>query len=480
MSCVDALLQRSMLVAVAAVWAASVALAGPAAGADRIAASSVLAAADDNATLTAARKTNQGDPITIGALLSQSTCRSSSTSCLLLKMEYAVQESPPKDRPPLNIALVLDNSGSMAEARKLPYTLEAARIVIENMTEQDTLALIAFNDRTIVLSAAGRVVNKAFLRHRLEEVVPENYTNLSAGLLEGIAQVRAHSADGQKRHVLLLTDGQANRGATSATALRTIAQEATRSGIGVSTFGVGSEFNERLLADLATAGSGRYVYIGTPEQIPTAFQDELHGLIEVVAQNAAIEIMVRGGEITKVYGQLLDEPTSSHKVVVGDLRAAEHGFVLAQLDSGRSGRVTNLQADVRVLFDDPATGLRLTRTASAQLPSRAGPEDQSIAFLSAILEAVEAADLAAQGLDTERYRSARSSFERLYAQARDFAMRTRDQELLNQTFVLKHFMEELAIAEKQGLLHGHQEARARLQKESHYLRYLLTHHRPGS
>ena len=59
-------------------------------------------------------------------------------------------------------------------------------------------------------------------------------------------------------------------------------------------------------------------------------------------------------------------------------------------------------------------------------------------------------------------------------------MNKRDQELLNQTFVLKHFMEELTAAEKEGLLHGHKEARARLQKESHYLRYLLTHHRPGS
>lgn len=58
-------------------------------------------------------------------------------------------------------------------------------------------------------------------------------------------------------------------------------------------------------------------------------------------------------------------------------------------------------------------------------------------------------------------------------------MRSRGQELLNQAFVLKHFMEELTAAEKEGLLHGHSEARARLQKESHYLRYLLTQHRPG-
>jgi hypothetical protein len=101
-----------------------------------------------------------------------------------------------------------------------------------------------------------------------------------------------------------------------------------------------------------------------------------------------------------------------------------------------------------------------------------------LVLLASILDAVEGADLAAQGLDTQRYRTARNTFERRYDEARNFAVHTRDQELLNQTFVLKHFMDELALAEKSGLLHGHREAQARLQKESHYLQYLLTHHRP--
>ncbi len=427
-----------------------------------------------------AEEADSADPITLRVLLSRSGCRDAPASCSLLKVEYAAEARARQERPPLNIALVLDSSGSMAEARKLPYALEAARMVIENATDGDILALVAFNDQAVVLSGAGRVVNKPFLSHRLGEIAPENYTNLSAGLLEGIAQVDANSAGGQVRQVLLLTDGQANRGETSPAALRNISEQAKRRGIGVSTFGVGSEFNEKLLAEVATGGGGRYVYVGTPEEIPTAFERELHGLLEVVAQNAVLEIKVSGVEIGKVYGQLHDEPTSSHRLIIGDLRASERGFVLMELRPLRSVSRAGLQADVRFVFDDPQAGARISRVASVRGPTSAASDDRAIALLAAILEAVETADLAAQGLDVERYRRAKASFERLYDDARGFAMRSRDQELLNQTYGLKHFMEELTTAEEAGLLHGHPEALARLRKESHYLRYLLTHHGPGS
>lgn len=426
-----------------------------------------------------AAQITQDGPIALRAVFGRAACSKSSADCRFLKVEYAATAvRAPVDRPPLNIVLVLDNSGSMAEARKLPYTLDAARWVVENLTERDVIAIVAFNDQATVLSGAGRAVNKPFLLHRLDEISPENLTNLSAGLLEGIAQVSVHNANGQVNQVLLLTDGQANRGETNPAALRNIAQQAKLRGIGLSTFGVGSGFNERLLADLAGAGGGRYVYVKTPEQIPTAFKDELHDLLEVVGQNAVIEVAVTGGAIGKVYGQLLDEPTSSYKLVIGDVRATERGFVLVEFNPLRSDSA--LQADVRLVYDDPNAGARVSRVASVRPSVIDQPEDPSIAILAAVLNAVEEAEIAAQGLDIERYRRATASFERLYNLAREFAIRNRDQELLNQTFVLKHFMAELVAAETEGLLHGHRDAQEKLKKESHYLRYLLNHHRPQS
>lgn len=399
---------------------------------------------------------------------------------LLLKVDYAAAARDRVDRPPLNVALVLDSSASMAESQKLVYTLKAARWVIENLSDRDTVAMVAFDDEATVLSGAGRVVNKPFLFHRLDEIVPRNLTNLSAGLLEGIAQVSSQAAEGQVRQVFLLTDGKANRGETEPAALRKVVQEARARGIGVSTFGVGSDFNETLIADMAAAGGGRYVYVRSPEQIPTAFKDELRGLLQVVAQNAVLTITVTSGGIGKVYGQLREEASASSVINIGDLRATESGFFLGEVRPARAGGGAATRVDVQLVYDDPRTAKRINRAIGVSLKPGDGAEDRSVALLASILDAVESAEAAVQGLDIERHERAQASFDKLYQRAREQAVRTRDQELLSQTFVLKHFMGELAAAEQAGLLHGHREAQEQLKKESHYLRYLLMHHRPGS
>ena len=250
----------------------------------------------------------EGGALTLRAAVSHSSYSQSTPAPLLLKVDYASPAAPPTNRPPLNIALVLDRSSSMAEDKKFAYTMEAAREVIENLSDRDIISIVAFNERVLVLSPAGRVVNKPFLYHRLDDIVPEGFTDISAGLLEGLAQVNSQSGEGQVKQVLLLTDGQANRGVTDPSALRKTVEKARAKGVGLSTLGCGTNYNEKLLTAMAEAGGGRYTYVRSPEQIPDAFKEELRGLLEVVAQNARLEITVEQGMITKVFGQLWEQP----------------------------------------------------------------------------------------------------------------------------------------------------------------------------
>lgn len=431
----------------------------------------------ENNVLSTASQADSDGPVTLRAVLSRTEPDKTRPQRLLLRVDYAAARAT-VDRPRLSIALVIDRSASMAESRKLPYALAAARWVVDNMADGDTLAIIAFGDQATVLSAAGRVVNKPFLFHRLDEVSPLGSTNLSAGLLEGIAQLGGAGIVGQVKQVLLLTDGLANRGETNLASLRRIAERAQAQGIGISTMGVGTHFNESLLADLAAAGGGRYTYIKTADQIPSAFKDALRGLLLVIAQNMFVEVDVTGGAIGRMYGQVLDQPIRTYKRSVGDLRATESGFLLAELEPSDVGAGENVQVDVRLVFDDLQAGERVGRVVRVRPPHDGSKgQDQSVILVAAILDAVERADAALRGLDAERYGQARVLFERLHERAREHAIRTRDQQLLNQAFVLKHFMGELAVAEREGLFHGHREARDKLAKESHYLRYLLTHHR---
>ena len=422
-------------------------------------------------------------PVVIHAALSHAAYAKANPPVLFLKVDYAVAGDTAVERPPLNIALVLDRSGSMAEDRKFAYTLDAAREVIANLNDRDVLAIVAFNDRATVLAPAGRVVNKQFLLHRLTEVAPGGYTDISAGLLEGIAQIDSQRAEGQVRHVLVLTDGMANRGVTGAAPLRKMVEKAHARGIGVSTFGCGTEFNEKRLTEMAAAGGGRYIYVKSPEQIPTAFVEELHGLLQPAVQNSAIDVTVKGAEVGKVFGQMGGSPSRAQRFDLGNLRAGERGTFLMELKPSRFEAGAAVEAEARLNFDDPQAGERVKRTVTARAAfSENGDlaalgENAEVVLYGRIFRALENAEEAAKGLDIARSREAHAAFDQLYEQARKQALRTEDQELLNEAFLLKHFMEEIAAAEKERLLHGHGEAQKKFTKESDYQRYLLMHHR---
>lgn len=416
--------------------------------------------------------------------LSHSLYGRSAPPSLLLKVDYFARTGPAVDRPPLNIALVLDRSGSMAEDKKFSYALDAAREVIQNLSERDTISVVAFNERVLVLSPAGRAVNKTFIFHRLEEISPEGFTDLSAGLLEGLAQVSSKSAAGQVKYVLLLTDGKANRGITNPTALAKLAAKNHGKGIGISTLGVGTDFDEKLLTEVAQAGGGRYTYVRSPEQIPTAFQEELRGLLAVAAQNARLQVRVEGaGSISKVYGQLQDQPSRNYEANPGNVRAGDRGVLLLALKPENFEPGATVQVTTELTFDDAQSGERVSRVTktsaafAADWAKQASQENEEVVLYGAVLQALETSTQALEGFDSERFTQARASFDQWHDRARQYALAHNNQDLLNQAFLLKHFMQELDAARAEGQLHAHSEMKQRFAKESDYQRYLLFHHR---
>jgi Ca-activated chloride channel family protein len=186
-----------------------------------------------------------------------------------LEIEVAAPDAPAlrrvERRPPLNIALVIDKSGSMAEARKIDYVKEAARALVAQLEYGDRFAIVTYDDGVQVPLPSQALEDRRAALRVIDQIWPGGATNLGGGLLEGYRQVRSRfNPDGVNR-VLLLSDGLANRGVTSPDELSGAAWREGEGGVSLTTFGVGLEFNEDLLAGLAESGRGTYYYIDQPQ-----------------------------------------------------------------------------------------------------------------------------------------------------------------------------------------------------------------------
>lgn len=229
------------------------------------------------------------------------------------------------DRAPLNLALILDRSGSM-QGDKLRYVQQAACHVLDLLDERDRVAVVAYDDQINVVSGSVSVTERVRrdLKDRLNQLQPGGWTDLSGGWLEGCRQIAAHQAAQGVNRALLLTDGLANRGITDIEALTHHARELRQRGIATSTFGVGLDFNEQLLEALAEQGGGHFYYIERPDRIPEVFRRELGELLTVVAREAFLSIAIPKGVSVELLGDLAHERSGDRlRIFLGDLCAGE-------------------------------------------------------------------------------------------------------------------------------------------------------------
>lgn len=246
-----------------------------------------------------------------------------------------------KDRAPLDLALVLDISGSMF-GDKLDYVRKSCVKLIELLKDKDVVSITAFESHVHDIAEPTNCTTEG--RRKLIEKVNNLHTiggtNLSGGLFKGLQYVAgASKTKGTVRKCLLFTDGQANEGEIDPDKLAKMALE-VRQGTGISTFGYGHDYNADLLAKLAQNG-GTY-YIDSPDKILTAFGTELGGLVTTFAQN--VEVFLKPGEDVKIAEVLNDldvdvKDDGTVTVKCDDLLAESPYFVSVKLEVGARGKI---------------------------------------------------------------------------------------------------------------------------------------------
>ena len=326
-----------------------------------------------------------------------------STLDLLISVRSPEQAAASKkQRPPLNLALVIDRSGSMA-GRKLSNARKAARFLAGELTTRDRLAIVAFDDEAQVVVPSTPVTDPQPFIAAINTIHSGSSTALFDGWLSGAMQVAENLDPTQLNRVLLLSDGQANQGLTNQKAIAAKVAGLTARGISTSSFGLGDGFDEDLMGAIASSGDGTLAFIESPAQLADLYTSELQGLASTHGKRVSIGIRTKNG------AQLLD--------LLNDLEATEQGnFQLPNLRAGQELNVgMRLQipawapnqeiASVRLAWDAPGMGERLELMAHLLLPVITAAElagldtDPAVAEQLAVLEANRARRRAIEQLD---------------------------------------------------------------------------------
>jgi len=197
-------------------------------------------------------------------------------------------------RTPLNLAVVLDKSGSMTGA-KLEKAKQAARQLVERLAPDDVFSLVIYSDEARVLVPAQKVESKDALMEKIEGIEAGGSTALYAGVKAGARQLEEYFSAKRINRVILLSDGLANVGPSSPRELRRLGRELAERGISVTTIGVGDDYNEDLMAGLAEASDANYYYVQDTEKLPEIFAKELGEMLTVAAREVRIEIICPDG-----------------------------------------------------------------------------------------------------------------------------------------------------------------------------------------
>lgn len=278
----------------------------------------------------------------------------------LLRLSVKTAAAGRQPGRPLNIVLLLDNSGSMERADRVRIVQEALRVLCTQLYKEDKLSIVTFS-RTPRLWADGIAGDKAGeMVARVADITPQGGTNLGSALDLGYATALRHYQVGSINRVVLFTDGAANLGNVDPESLKKKVEDHRRQGVALDCFGIGWEgYDDTVLETLSRNGDGRYGFINSPEEAASGFAGQLAGALRVAASDVKVQVEFNPNRVTAyrqigyAKHQLKKEQFRDNTVDAAEIGAAESGNALYVVEVNPQGEGD--LATVRVRFKVPGT-----------------------------------------------------------------------------------------------------------------------------
>lgn len=240
-----------------------------------------------------------------------------------------------QDLPPANIAIVIDNSGSMAGDLKLEKVKVALTAFVKQLREKDVLSLIVYNSSAKILLPATYVT--ASEKYRINTIISSIYpgggTNLHGGLILGYQEALKNFKQDATNRVILLTDGVANEGVVNPQEIIRQSRNFNQRGVDLSTIGVGKDLNDALLRDLAKSGRGLYHFVADSDDIAKVFVKESESLVSLVAKRVRVNIEFdRALTLGKIYGYEPYIKENTVSIVLDDMNYGVTQVIMMELN----------------------------------------------------------------------------------------------------------------------------------------------------
>lgn len=197
-------------------------------------------------------------------------------------------------RPPVNIALVLDKSGSM-QGDKITQAKAAAISLVQRLRPDDIVSVVAYDTNIAVVVPATKVDGSDMIVAGINQIQANGSTALFAGVSKGAAELRKFFVKERVNRILLLSDGLANVGPSTPADLGELGKALGAEGISVTTIGLGTGYNENLMLDLAQKSDGNHIFAEMASDLAHVFDDELGDVLSVAARSIDINIQCADG-----------------------------------------------------------------------------------------------------------------------------------------------------------------------------------------
>lgn len=272
------------------------------------------------------------------------------------------------ERPPVNLAIVLDRSGSM-QGEKITRAREAAADALSLLDSRDIVSIVAYDSGVEVLVPATKLTDRESVVAAIRRIQANGNTALFAGVSKGAAEVRKFAQKEYVNRIILLSDGLANVGPSSPAELGSLGTSLKKENISVSTLGLGLGYNEDLMVQLAGHSGGNHQFIENASELVDIFRREFDDVLSVVAQEVDLTITIPEGiRPVRVLGNEADIDGQQVVTRLSQIYSRQTRYVVLELELPASAADTQIDvASVDLSSLNMSSGTKEHQQASAHV-----------------------------------------------------------------------------------------------------------------